>query len=310
MDASGPGAFRPWNTAGQISAQLASDHGNSQLNLGFLTQPKSRGYGEPRGQGAELRSDQKVAVRGVQGVLISAEVDGGAKGTHLDRAELIRISEEVARLAQQLCKLAERNACDGPATSEIAELASKLKQLDVGCDPIVAISGPAGVAVTSGQSLALGAVTSLNLVSSGDGCLDAGGAAAIRTGKGLSMFAHQGGMKLVAAAGAVKFHAQDDGLEVLARKVLDIISTTDWINIKAKNGVRINGGGTELVLSKDGILGFTSGKHEMHAADHQTMKGQSKDIKFPGMSTCANLAAGAAQSGESSVSLTNSQGED
>jgi type VI secretion system secreted protein VgrG len=45
------------DTKGQISAQLSSDHGESQLNLGFLTQAKKDGYAEKRGEGAELRSD-------------------------------------------------------------------------------------------------------------------------------------------------------------------------------------------------------------------------------------------------------------
>ena len=71
-------------------------------------------------------------------------------------------------------------------------------------------------------------------------------------------------------------------MRLLAKKVLEIISNTDWINIKAKKGVRINGGGTELELSADGIKGYTSGKHEMYAADHQTFPGQSRSVEFPG----------------------------
>jgi type VI secretion system secreted protein VgrG len=56
------------DTNGQISAQLASDHGASQLNLGYLTQAKLNGHGNLRGEGAELRSDMAVAVRGAEGV--------------------------------------------------------------------------------------------------------------------------------------------------------------------------------------------------------------------------------------------------
>ena len=70
-----------------------------------------------------------------------------------------------------------------------------------------------------------------------------------------------------------------------------------------RKGVRINGGGTELVLSADGIKGYTDGKHEIHAADHQTMGASSRKAEFPGSKTCATRAAGAAQTGESSVPL-------
>jgi type VI secretion system secreted protein VgrG len=61
------------DTNGQISAQLASDHGGSQLNLGFLTAPKANGDGEARGEGAELRSDMAVAVRGMEGVFVDLQ---------------------------------------------------------------------------------------------------------------------------------------------------------------------------------------------------------------------------------------------
>jgi type VI secretion system secreted protein VgrG len=71
------------DTRGQIGAQLASDHAASELNLGWLTHPRADGSGAARGEGAELRSDAAVAVRGAHGVLISAE---GGPGPDAERA--------------------------------------------------------------------------------------------------------------------------------------------------------------------------------------------------------------------------------
>ena len=96
----------------------------------------------------------------------------------------------------------------------------------------------------------------------------------------MSLFTNEGGLKVTAASGQVMIKAHDDQMMLLAKKVLEIISTTDWITIKAKKGVRINGGGTELELSASGIKGYTDGKHEMHAKDHQTFAAKARPTEF------------------------------
>ncbi len=300
------------DTTGRISAQLASDHGMSELNLGFLTQPISNGHGEARGEGAELRSDHAVAVRGAQGVLISADAGGGVHGPQLERGELVRLADGMSKLADQLSKLAAQHALDAAGGVELAQLIDKVRQLHrgsnvepsgAGGEPIVAVTGPAGVVMASAQNVAVGAHAHVDMVSGGDTRLSAAGSTFVRAAHSLSLFAHQDGMKLTAASGKVQAQAQDDGMELLAKKVLDIISTTDWINLKAKQGVRINGGGSELVISADGIQGYTSGKSHMYAADHQTFGPKSVPVQFAGFKLCPSLSGDAAQSGRASTPL-------
>ncbi|WP_167759713.1 DUF2345 domain-containing protein [Massilia horti] len=96
----------------------------------------------------------------------------------------------------------------------------------------------------------------------------------------MSVFANDGGIKNIAAKGPVQIDAQDGAIELLAKKVLEIISTTDWINIKARQGVRIYGGGSELQVSAEGIFGYTTGNSHIYAADHQTFKQQSRTTQF------------------------------
>ena len=143
----------------------------------------------------------------------------------------------------------------------------------------------------------------MDLISGGATELASGAATTLRAARGLSLFAHQDGAKLTAASGTVQIQAQDDALELLAKKVLDIISTTDWINLKAKQGVRLHGGGSELVIDADGIRGYTAGKSEMYAASHQTLAAQKVEVAFPGFKLCPSLASGAARSGEASAPL-------
>ncbi|NRR31229.1 type VI secretion system tip protein VgrG [Oxalobacteraceae bacterium] len=285
-------------STGEISAQLASEHGQSQLNLGFLTQPRIAGEGESRGEGAELRSDLTVAVRGAEGVLITAQAGEAEKGKQLERSELTRIAGSLLKLAEQLSKMTEKFAQDAPHGKELGQLVEKIRQLDTEGEPVIAIDGPAGVLIGSGQSLLLGAAGTLDIASGGDGYISTGGKAFLSSATSMSLFANQGDMKLNTAGGKVQLQAQNDAMGLLAKKVLDIISTTDWINISARQGVRINGGGTELVLSADGIKGYTGGKHEMHAADHQTMGASSKPVKFAGSTVCPSQMDGAQHSGD------------
>lgn len=279
------------DTPRQISTQLSSDDGATQLNLGWLMHPRD-GSSKPRGEGAELRSDKAVAIRGGKGILITAESRHQAGGTQLDRNELIGLADGLRDIAAQLAKLAESHAKDPASGPLLTQLVDKLRHLDAGTNsntaggnaggaPIVAISGPAGIVMASSESLAFGAEKNADLITAADTCLTAGGKTSVRAAQGISAFANDGGIKQIAARGNVETQAQDGTLELLAKKVVELISTTDWINIKARKGVRIYGGGSELTISAEGIIGRTVGNSHVHAADHQTFSKQAPDVQFP-----------------------------
>lgn len=268
------------DTNAQISAQLSSDHANSQVNLGFLTEPKVHGDGKPRGEGAELRSDMQATVRGGQGVLITAEATDVDKGAHLERDGLSTVLLGLEKLVKELGQEATKHANDKAHGPELAALIEKLKNIDSSGAPIVAISGPAGLVAGSKQNIAIGADKTIDIVSVGATYLSSGDTTSVRAAQGMSFFANEGGLKATAASGQVMIKAHDDQMTLLAKKVLELISTTDWITIKAKKGVRINGGGTELELSASGIKGYTDGKHEIYAKDHQTFAGQARPTEF------------------------------
>jgi type VI secretion system secreted protein VgrG len=257
------------DTNGQISAQLASDHGASQLNLGYLTQARMNGHGNLRGQGAELRSDLAVAVRGAEGVLITAET-AQLDGQHLDRGEMNSLAQSLQKIAEQLSKLAATHAQDSPDSPQVSELVRKLLHFEKQAAQVVAIFGPEGAIVGSGQALLMDGSKGVDILSGAHARIGAAGEASIRAANGLSLFANEGGAKLTTVAGKVQVQAQSDGLELLAKRVLDIISTSDWINIRAQQGIRISSGGSEVVIDAQGIRGYTNGKHEMHAGVHQT----------------------------------------
>lgn len=279
------------DTPREISAQLASDDGTSQLNLGWLTHPRDDRR-QPRGEGAELRSDNAVAIRGGKGVLITSEGSDRARGNQLDRTMLIGLADGLRDIADQLSKLAETHAKDPANGPQLAQLVDKLRHLDSGSNiadggsgsggaPIVAISGPAGIIMASNENLAVGAEKDIDFITAADMHFTTGGRTATHAAHGISIFANDGGMKQIAARGDLQTAAQDGSIELLAKKVMDLISTTDWINIKARKGVCLYGGGSELRISADGIIGKTTGNSYMYAADHQTFAKQATQVQFP-----------------------------
>ncbi|MFX7776631.1 type VI secretion system Vgr family protein, partial [Acinetobacter baumannii] len=69
--------------------------------------PRTEGRSDARGEGAELRTDQALALRGGQGVLISASRRSQASGAQLDRAEMLGLLRVLQNVQQELAALAE-----------------------------------------------------------------------------------------------------------------------------------------------------------------------------------------------------------
>lgn len=210
----------------------------------------------------------------------------------MDAGKAQAASRSLHTLRQQHAAIAEAvtHALDAAAGPDLSELIDYVQRLHGGSNvepggaggaPIVAVSGPAGVVVGSGHNVAVGAQANIDLLSVGDTTAAAAGHILLRAVQDISLFANDLGIKLIAARGMVKVQSQGDAMEVLAKKVLELISTTDWINIKARQGIRLYGGGSEIEISAGGIIGYTNGKSHTFAADHQTLPPQERPLQFP-----------------------------
>ena len=271
------------DTTGQISVQLQSSHAASQLNLGKLSHPKDKADSEERGEGFELRTDQWGAVRAGEGLLLSTHKQDQAQGEHLD-----------AQPAKQQLEASQSNAT---ALSEVAknqqtdELES-LNQLKAFADEIEAdiakfnqamllLSSPDGIGLSSNDDIHLSADGQINQF--------AGDSINLSTQKNLiahvsakaSLFAAQGGIKQVAAKGKFEIHAQGDGMDLLAKQGIQIISTEDRIEITSPKEIVITAGGSQLKIDGSGIFPVTSGKFEVKAGQHVFMGGESVHATIP-----------------------------
>lgn len=309
------------DTADAIQAQLRSDHAASQLSLGKITRIEDwLGRKDARGEGFELRTDAVGALRSGKGMLISTEMRPLSKAHLSDVAEPASRLTEAMTLHGQLGRLAQQHEAQDGGKDQ-CEVADTLKiQLDgiLGAGS-GAGGGPGNFPELDEAHLLLAAAAGLAATTPGTAhvaggrhvAMTAGETLSIATGKSLlasvseklSLFVHRMGMKLIAASGKIQVQAQNGDLELLAKKVVEIISMTDWIQLTAKLGIRLTAGNSELEISAKGIVGRTPGVYEIHAGTHDTVGPASVPVRFPGTELCSSLTSGAARTGRASIAL-------
>lgn len=229
------------DTPGQISAQLGSEHAHSQLNLGYLTHPRRDGSAEPRGEGAELRTDAALSLRGGQGILISADASLRAAGRLLDRDGLAGLSDALSGIQKQLAELAEAHETDASESESLAQLKTHLEKWEEGSNTagqsasgnsegrIVAIEAPSGVLIGSQTGVAIGAQTHIDLLSVRNTQVSAGRKLLLHALQGISLFAHSLGARLVAASGKVEIEAQDENVEITSAKRIVLAASEEIV---------------------------------------------------------------------------------
>jgi len=263
------------DTPGEINAQLSSEHGHSELNLGWLTHPRSEGKGAARGEGAELRSDHAVAVRGARGVLISADARTQAGGKQLDRAELVGLMEVLHGVQRQLSELSTTHHADDTDDQELKQLLGHLKQWEGGSNtasggaggggqPVVAVSAPAGMALASQNNLALGAQTHVDVVSVGNTQFSVGKRLLARVSESISLFAHRLGIKLIAASGKLELQTHGDDVEITSAKRI-VLTAADEIVLQAPK-VRFVAQGAQVDIGGGAITQQSSGAHTIKSS--------------------------------------------
>ena len=249
------------DTRGQEHIKLSTEHsGKSQLNLGHLVDGKR----QPRGQGAELRTDGHGAIRAGSGMFISADTQPRAQGQMLEMSAATSRLQQAGDQLESLSKDAQTANAD-PADVQ-AQLSLMREQLDQLKASVLLLSAPQGIALTSGNHLQLAAQNNLMLNAGGQADISVVKRLFMGVGQGLSLFVRKLGIKLIANQGAVSIQAQNDTLQLMARHGLEITSTEDEIHITAKKKIILNAGGSYITLDPNGIESGTLGDYGVKAA--------------------------------------------
>ncbi|NNG75380.1 type VI secretion system tip protein VgrG [Acinetobacter sp. ANC 4277] len=268
------------DTTGQISTQLHSSHGASQLNLGNLSHPKDKEISDGRGEGFELRTDQYGAVRAGKGLLISTYPQDQASGHHLSTNEAKTQLQSSLNNSEALSKIAKNQLTD--SLDILENLKAFLEHIESGGkekadsfkQALMLLAAPNSIALATNQDIHISADQQINH--------SAGESINFSTQKSLighasqkiSLFAAQEGFRAFAAKGKVEFQAQDDAIEAIARKVIKLISTEDKIELSSPKEIVLTAGGSQLKINGEGVFTTTGGKFESKAGQHSFVGGQ------------------------------------
>ncbi|AMW79656.1 type VI secretion system protein [Acinetobacter sp. TGL-Y2] len=283
----GYGQLRFDDSTGQISTQLQSSHGASQLNLGNLSHPKETETSEGRGEGFELRTDQWGGIRAGQGLLLTTHSQGEASGHHLDANEAKSQIESSLNNAKALSEVAKNQQTDPLEVLENIQgfIESLAKEDQAKADAFKS----AVMLLASPNSIALATNEDIHISADGQISQSAGDSINISTQKSLvahasqkiSLFAAQEGARLYAAKGKIEIQAQGDGADLIARKGIQIISTEDTIEIKSPKEIILTADGSQLKINGSGIFPTTGGKFEVKAGQHLFVGGANQTLRLP-----------------------------
>ncbi|WP_080632821.1 type VI secretion system Vgr family protein [Acinetobacter lwoffii] len=287
VDGNGFNQLRFDDTSEQISVQLQSSHAASQLNLGNLSHPKESESSEGRGEGFELRTDQWGAIRAGKGLLISTYRQDSAAGNHLEADSVKEQLESNLNHSKALSDIAEKQQAD--PLEFFDSLKQFLSQIEAEDQAKAAAFKQAVMLLTAPQTIALSTNENIHLSADQQINQSAGNNIHLSTQKSLvahaqdkiSLFAAQEGASLYAAKGKIEIQAQDDAIEVIARKVIKLISTEDKIEITSPKEIVLTAGGSQIKINGGGVVVTTGGKFECKAGQHSFIGGAKIFYEIP-----------------------------
>lgn len=270
------------DTPAQISAQLSSQHGTSELNLGYLTQPRENGEGANRGEGAELRTDAAAALRAAQGILLTTYARTQASGNQLDRDELVQLLGECTELFKALGDYAGQHGGQAADTSGQTAVASAFKNWAPGTgnsgnagastinesQALMAFGAQAGSVNVTPKTHVTYAGENIDQVAQQHLQLMSGQRFNATAGQGMQLFARGTGVQAVAGEGPVLLQAQTDALTANAQKGVkistnenEVLVTAPTIRLVAEDGSYIKIG-EGVTLGTDGDIKLLSASHQ------------------------------------------------
>ncbi|WP_431138610.1 type VI secretion system Vgr family protein [Enterobacter mori] len=234
---------------GEEHVKLSTEYGGkTQLNLGHNVDA----FRKLRGEGAELRTDRHVSIRGGAGVFITADTQSSANGMMLDMAAALSQLERAQSLAESLNSAAET------AKAELADLQTQKALLSESLRDLkksaLLLSAPEGIAQVTPKTLQLSAGENITATSGGNTDFSILKKLTVAAGERISMYAQKLGIKLLASKGKVEIQAQGDEMTLDALKDIHISSSEGKIFISAKQEIVLSGSGGAYIRIGDGVV--------------------------------------------------------
>lgn len=258
---------------GEEHIKLSTEYGGkTQLNLGHNVNASRK----LRGEGAELRTDDWISIRGGKGIFISADMQPQAQGKMLDMNEAIRQLEQALSLARSMAKAATAaNATQGDISCQ-QRLNASLTDLTA---PGMLLHAPDGIGMVSARALRIASGSESVGIMSGDNTdISAGQSFTVAAEGAVSLLSRSQGMQLLAAKGRVNIQAQSDDLSMSSQQNLDIQSSEGKVTVSANQELILACGGAYIKLSGGNIELGCPGQILLKSTNMQKMGPTSLDI--------------------------------
>ncbi|MDX6018880.1 type VI secretion system tip protein VgrG [Scandinavium sp. V105_16] len=236
---------------GEEHVKLSTEYGGkTQLNLGHNVNAAR----ELRGEGAELRTDDWVAIRGGKGILLAADEQPDASSTMLEMDAAIEQLTQALTLARSLQVAAKGAKATQSDIDSQKTLNESLKYMKM---PGIMAHAPAGIGILSPKALRFASGgESIALISGKNTDISAGQSFTAAASETISLFAQGNGMNLFAGAGKVDIQAQNGALNAGAKDDITISSSGGRVEICATELILKNLDGSFIqFLGKDIIMG-------------------------------------------------------
>lgn len=262
---------------GEEHIALSTEFGKSQLNQGHITDA----HNKPRGQGFELRTDERGVIRVAKGLFISADGQQKATGDVLDMEAALREIDICLHQTQQLEMAAgQAQALKADIDSQIRMFNERLKPLN----ETLLFSAPDGMAFTSGEHMQLAASKNVSINAGGDISVGVMGNMTVLAGDNIGLFARTGQLSLKSGEGPTEMQAQNGNMRLFAEQKLSITSEED-ILFAGKKRITLIGGGSYLKLEAGKVEYGTTATYMRRVKWTMTAAAQSMPMKMPRIGT-------------------------
>ncbi|MEX3981840.1 type VI secretion system Vgr family protein [Paraburkholderia sp. EG287A] len=288
----------------QNRLQLLSSQGNSMLHMGYLIAQDGNTRGSYLGSGFELRTDAYGALRANRGLFLSTHAAAGTNAQQLDvsaargqlsgagnlleslnsastthQAESLQAGQDALKAFTAASTDSAQGQASGGRTAGGTGSANAFKE------PILLAASPAGIGVSTQQSVHMSADEQLTLVSGQSTHIAAGKSLIASVSQRISLFVQNAGMKVFAARGKVEVQAHSDNIELTAQKTVKVLSTTEKVEVAAPNEILLTSGGAYIRISNGNIEIHAPGAIDVKGAQHAFDGPAQRDYPLPPLPT-------------------------
>ncbi len=293
------------DATGQLRTRLAASLTQAQLGLGHLIQQAAGNAqrGAWIGSGWQAATLGWTSLRATQGLLISATARQGTYGSaqsgQLDANEALAQMRGAQQLGQALSEAAKgqgahelsshkndqawhkaQKAIDPQQDGKLPDTVNDqpAQHLDASRSPTAPVEAlatphilldtPASAAWASAAGIHAFSGQDTSLVAQGDLHLAAAHTHTTVSGQTTSLYTHEGGMHIKAAAGPVSIRAHTDELQLWADQDVQIVSVDAEIRVQAKTKIELTAADSSIVLDGGDITFTTPGTFEAKHSGH------------------------------------------